>query len=100
MRGRDTKASQICAEPNKSSVKLTVVMARVSQVPGERLNGALAVDSGLGAEADERNHGQASVLNLVQLGALALHVERVEREHREEAGLRADTKRQENQHWC
>lgn len=79
------EASLWCAWLSRAA--LTVVVVGVSQVVLQAVNGALAVDSGLGAEADEGKHGQAAVLDLLQGSLLAPHVEGIEGEGEQEAGL-------------
>lgn len=52
-------------------------MAGVGQVRLQALNGAKALNGGLAAEAEEGDHGQAAVLQLLQPRLVAAHVEGV-----------------------
>mmetsp|Transcript_34499 Transcript_34499/g.87173 ORF Transcript_34499/g.87173 Transcript_34499/m.87173 type:complete len:273 (+) Transcript_34499:1880-2698(+) len=63
-----------------------VVVGGVSQVGGQGVNGALAVDGVGGGKAQEGEHGQAAVLQLLQLSLLGAHAHGVEGEGEGHAG--------------
>ena len=68
---------------------LTVVVAGVGQVRLQALDGALALHRGLGGEAQEGQHGEAPVLQLLQAGLVAAHAHGVKRHDGAQAGLQA-----------
>lgn len=68
---------------------LTVVVPWVCDVLLEAVNGAQAAHCCLAAEANERQHGQAPVLELLELRLLRPHAHGVKGERAQHAALRA-----------
>jgi hypothetical protein len=67
--------------------QLTVVVPGVCDVLLEAVDGPQAAHCCLAAEAQECEHGQAAVLELLQLGLLAAHAHGVKGEAAQHAGL-------------
>mmetsp|Transcript_28772 Transcript_28772/g.51459 ORF Transcript_28772/g.51459 Transcript_28772/m.51459 type:complete len:307 (-) Transcript_28772:121-1041(-) len=66
---------------------VNVVVPGVGNVRLEALDGSHATDGGLGGEAQEGEHGEAAVLQLLHLGLVGLHAHGVEGEGAQEAAL-------------
>jgi len=73
--------------PSPAQVPLTVVVPWVCDVLLEAVNGAQAAHCCLAAEANERQHGQAPVLQLLELPVIIAHAHGVEGEGAQHTAL-------------
>lgn len=69
---------------------LTVVVSWVLQVLQQALDGSQTLHGRLGGKAQEGNHGQAGVLDLLDLGLGGLHAHGVKGSKEKEAGLQRE----------